>query len=177
MKTKMRDDAYDQGLRRPNNNGTASADGFEFLGCYCHGKEEWSDIGSEWQWGKPSRANQGRRRKGGVEVATTTETKVCLNFANVMIQLPQIIHLSSFRAGREKGQMGLFNTGKMVLPENGVVCVWIAYFGAYMLLISKCMTGQGLRNAPEEHVCCAEGAPVTCVTSSFNIGNGHLRTA
>ncbi|GJT70896.1 hypothetical protein Tco_1030182 [Tanacetum coccineum] len=57
-------------------NGTASADGFEFLGCYCHEKEEWSDIGSEWQWGKPSRANQGRRRKGGVEVATTTETKV-----------------------------------------------------------------------------------------------------
>ncbi|GKB45788.1 hypothetical protein Tco_0896541, partial [Tanacetum coccineum] len=48
--------------------------------------------------------------------------KVCLNFANVMIELPQIIHMSSFRAGREKGQMGLFKTGNFVQPE-WVECV------------------------------------------------------
>ncbi|GJY57545.1 hypothetical protein Tco_0456660 [Tanacetum coccineum] len=143
-------------------NGTASTDGFEFSDCYCHGKEKRSDIGSEWQWGKPSRANQGRRRKGGVEVVATTETKVCLNFANVMIQLPQIIHLSSFRAGREKGQMGLFNTGNFVQPE-WVECVMDC-------LLS--MTGQGLRNAPEEHVCCAEGG----VSSSYiDLGEGYSK--
>ncbi|GJR42113.1 hypothetical protein Tco_1310216 [Tanacetum coccineum] len=113
-------------------NGTASADGFEFLGCYCHEKEEWSDIGSEWQWGKPSRANQGRRRKGGVEVATTTETKV----------------------------------GKRVKWDCSILEILTSKNA------KKASDFERLRNAPEEHVCCAEGG----VSSSYiDLGEGYSK--